>query len=132
MPLLYAIAYGIPFLLVLINISVTVGYLDKFNDPDGECFIKYQFDVHHNSAEVIVSTLRKENEMTVTTQYMAKAFGRVSLQIASKPISGRVDKAIETQWRMQGVRTRDGNRSGRPAGRVAGRIEILRQAGQAG
>ena len=68
-------------------------------------FIKYQFDVRHNSAEAIVSMLRKDNEMPVTTQYMAKAFGRVSLQIASKPIAGRVDRAIETQLQMQRVRT---------------------------
>ena len=49
--------------------------------------------------------LRKENEMPVTTQYVAKAFGRVSLQIASKLITGRVDRAFETQLRKQGVRT---------------------------
>ena len=45
--------------------------------------------------------LKTENEMPVTTQCMAKAFGPVSLQIASKPIRGRVDRAVETQLRMQ-------------------------------
>jgi len=41
--LIYLLTYGLPFLLVLINISVTVGYLDKYYDPTGKLLNIYFF-----------------------------------------------------------------------------------------